>query len=102
MVFLTTSKKGGFTSMIVKPNQVTSFYILFAYVDSLTIEAFSPQPVCRRVSLKYFFESGISDSSFTKNNVFLYQYNFFFSKFLVHRIFHTSLSLCMQTFSLIC
>ncbi len=56
----TISRKDGFTSMITKFDENQSILqILFAYVDSLTIEGVPPvtgrPPICRKALLKCFF-----------------------------------------------
>ena len=76
----TISRKDGFTSMITKFDENQSILqILFAYVDSLTIEGVPPvtgrPPICRKALLKCFFLKTVFQiDSLRKLTRFLHQY----------------------------
>ena len=79
IVTQTIFRKDGFTSMITNFDQNQSIlHILFAYVDSLTIEAFRllqvVHPSVEKLYSNVFLENRISNQFFTQIESFLHQY----------------------------
>lgn len=80
IVIQTISRKDGFTSMITNFDQNQPILqILFAYVDSLTLEGVPPitshPPICRKALLKCFFLKTVFQiNSLRKLTRFSHQY----------------------------